>query len=209
MEKICKGLAEKIGGTLKYNDEQKAVIAYGLIGLSQFLIILILSSIVGLLFGFFVESIIIFISVGLLRRTIGGAHSGNFYSCIIISVFFVAFMAAICRYFLRHIELIPLTLIIAVIYVFAILFVYKLAPVAPPNKPVRTEAKRRRLRRNAFFTLGLFSFASIILLIFSVNDQEYLKSYCTALMLSSLASLASYKSRTFFYDFSRCCFLKI
>ena len=186
MEKAAKKLAEKIGSTLNYSNEQKAVMAYGFIGLFQFFVILTLIGFFGLIFGFFIESLIIFFAVGLLRRTIGGAHSDNFYSCIIISTFFITLMAGCCKYLFKYLGFIPLTLGISVVYLLAIILIYKLAPVASPNKPIKTEAKRKRLRKNAFITLGVFITASIFLLIFTVEGREYLKNFCIALALSVL-----------------------
>ncbi len=186
MEKTAKKLAEKIGNSLNYDSEQKAVMAYGLIGLSQFFIILILTSVIGFIFGFFIESLIIFISVGLLRRTIGGAHSSDFYSCIIVSVFFVTLLASACKYLLGRFGFVPLTAGIAAIYMLAFFLTYKLAPVASPNKPIRTPAKRKRLRKNAFIVLALFVAASIFPLAIATDGREFLKSYCAALALSVL-----------------------
>ena len=60
MENLARSIANKISKKLGYDDEKTAVIAYGLIGLFQFIIILCACALIGLVFGFFWEAMIIF-----------------------------------------------------------------------------------------------------------------------------------------------------
>jgi accessory gene regulator B len=59
------------------------------------------------------------------------------------------------------------------------------APVAPPNKPCRSEAKRKRLRKGAFTALSAFLIFVVFALIFK-DSAWRLYTVGLALSLSAL-----------------------
>jgi accessory gene regulator B len=150
MEKLAKSIAASIGKNLGKSEEEIAVIAYGLIGILQILAILVISLTIGICFDFWAEVLTIFFSVGFLRRLTGGAHSRGLYNCLVYSVCFVCGFSAICVFLLTRVSfyhfILPAHILI---YVFGYVTIALKAPVAPPNKPCRTEEKRRRLRRGS------------------------------------------------------------
>ena len=156
MERLAKKIAGSVGESLGKNEEEVAVMAYGLIGILQFLAIFILASIIGIVLGFWLEVLIVFLSVGFLRRLTGGAHSSGIYSCLVYSVIFICGLSALARYLLPVLPLSVNCAICALIFAFGYFMVALKAPVAPPNKPCRTEAKRKRLRKGAFIVLSMF-----------------------------------------------------
>ena len=156
MERLAKKIAGSVGESLGKNEEEVAVMAYGLIGILQFLAIFILASIIGIVLGFWLEVLIVFLSVGFLRRLTGGAHSSGIYSCLVYSVIFICGLSALARYLLPMLPLGANCAICALIFAFGYFMVARKAPVAPPNKPCRTEAKRKRLRKGAFIVLSMF-----------------------------------------------------
>lgn len=156
MERLAKKIAKSIGESLGKSEEDVAVVAYGLIGLLQFLAIFLLASVIGLVCSFWIEVVVVFLSVGFLRRLTGGAHSGGIYSCLVYSVFFVCALSALARYVLSTLPVTVNLAIAALIFVFGYVMIALKAPVTPPNKPCRTEAKRKRLRRGAFTILTVF-----------------------------------------------------
>ena len=156
MERFAKKLAESIGESLGKTDEDVAVVAYGLIGILQFFAIFLLASAIGFTFSFWYEVVTVFLSVGFLRRLTGGAHSSGIYSCLIYSVFFVCSISALARYVMTGLPIGANCGIVAAIFAFGYIMIALKAPVAPPNKPVRTEAKRKRLRKGAFIVLSAF-----------------------------------------------------
>ena len=147
MERLAKKIAKSIGESLGKSEEDVAVVAYGLIGLLQFMAIFLLASLIGLVCSFWIEVVVVFLSVGFLRRLTGGAHSGGIYSCLVYSVFFVCALSALARYVLSTLPVTVNLAIAALIFVFGYVMIALKAPVTPPNKPCRTEAKRKRLRR--------------------------------------------------------------
>lgn len=187
METLAKAIAAAIGKNLGKNDEEIAVIAYGLIGLLQFLAILILTLVIGLIFGFWAEVLTIFFSVGFLRRLTGGAHSRGLYNCLVYSVCFVCGFSALAAFLLVRLPLYQVILpACALIYLFGYVTIALKAPVAPPNKPCRTEQKRRRLRRGSFIVITVFLVLDAALLLFGGHVHPRLYTVGLALALSVL-----------------------
>jgi accessory gene regulator B len=187
MEKLAKSIAASIGKNLGKSEEEIAVIAYGLIGILQILAILVISLTIGICFGFWAEVLTIFFSVGFLRRLTGGAHSRGLYNCLVYSVCFVCGFSAICVFLLTRVSfyhfILPAHILI---YVFGYVTIALKAPVAPPNKPCRTEEKRRRLRRGSFIVLTVFFILNTTLLFFGGYLHQRLYTVGLSLAVSVL-----------------------
>lgn len=170
MELLANKIAAYLGKNLNKDDEQTSVIAYGLIALLQTASIFLLALVIGIVFNFLPEAMISFFSVGFLRRLIGGHHSQKLYSCLIVSVLCIVLFSSLARYVLvPYSPLWLLCSLTAIIYITAFILTYKLAPVDNPNKRIRTEEKRTRLRRNSFVVLALFVLISLIFIILQYN----------------------------------------
>jgi accessory gene regulator B len=128
----------------------------------------------------------IFLSVGFLRRLTGGAHSRGLYNCLVYSVAFVCGFSALCRYCLLFVSSHSIYLGCALIYLFGYVTVALKAPVCPPNKPCRTEAKRRRLRKGSFTVLTVFLLLDGVLLFFGGKLHPRLYTVGLALAVSVL-----------------------
>ena len=187
MEKLAKSIAASIGRHLEKSEDDVAVIAYGLIGILQILAIFVISLTIGICFGFWPEVLTIFFSVGFLRRLTGGAHSRGLYNCLVYSIFFVCGFAAICVFLLTRISfyryILPAHILI---YLFGYVMIALKAPVAPPNKPCRTEKKRRRLRRGSFIVLTVFLVLDTALMFFGVYLHQRFYTIGLSLAVSVL-----------------------
>ena len=168
MEHLARKMAASIGRSLGRSDEEIAVMAYGFIGILQFFAIFLCSLVIGILFGFWIETVVVFLSVGFLRRFTGGAHSSGIYHCLVYSVFFVSIISAAAHYWLPLLPMPVNGVICGAIFAFGYVMIALKAPVTPPNKPCRTEKKRKRLRRGAFLSLSLF--AIFVLLTFIAQN---------------------------------------
>ena len=187
MEKLAKSIAASIGKNLGKSEEEIAVIAYGLIGIFQILAILVISLAIGICFDFWAEVLTIFFSVGFLRRLTGGAHSRGWYNCLVYSVCFVCGFSAICVFLLTRVSFYHFILpAYILIYVFGYVTIALKAPVAPPNKPCRTEEKRRRLRRGSFIVLTVFFILNTTLLFFGGYLHQRLYTVGLSLAVSVL-----------------------
>lgn len=173
MEKLAKNIATNIGEELQYSPEKTAVVAYGLIGIFQMLIIFFVLSLIGFVGGFWTEGIIIFFLVGLLRKSVGGAHSKTFTGCVIYSVFFISLMAFLSHYLINPSLLYYHVTFSVLSFVFSYFIIYKKAPVDSPNKPIQKKEKIKRLRVNAFITITIYFITVAILYYFSRKDLRF------------------------------------
>jgi accessory gene regulator B len=168
MEILARKLASNIAGSLGYDDEKERVIAYGLTAMIQTAVTVILVFAIGLIVGAPVEALIICFSVSILRKYCGGAHVGTIEECTSISVIYCVVFALISRQLLLPVLNIYLMLsIIIVVYALSFIAIFKLAPVDSPNKPIKTEKKKRRMRRGSFITLSAYFVLSILFLLLS------------------------------------------
>ena len=173
VERLAKNIAANIGEELQYSPEKTAVVAYGLTAIFQMLIIFFVFSLVGFIGGFWAEGVIIFFLVGLLRKSIGGAHSETFTGCVIYSVLFISLMAFLSHYLVNPNLLYYHIAISSLSFAFSYLIVYKKAPVESPNKPIRKKEKIKRLRINAFITLSIYFIAVAVLYYLSGKDLRF------------------------------------
>lgn len=186
MEQLANKLAVKIAEKIELDQEKKAVIAYGLIGILQITTLFILVTVLGIISGTFYESLIIFFSVGFMRKSTGGAHSKSMWGCNAVSVLSILLLAILSRYIL--VMSIPKGVNIAItVAVFAAgLFVfYKKVPVDSPNKPITSKDKIRRLRKESYMKL-LFLFAVTLLSIHYAESSSRFYSVSFSLRVALL-----------------------
>jgi accessory gene regulator B len=170
---------------MQFDEDKKAVIEYGLLAVFNIIIIGLIISAVGLIFGFLYESVIIFMGVGILKKSTGGAHAETLAGCIIVSISSITLFAAVSRYALGF----PIstgintgiTLLVSIVC-FAVFS--KMVPVDTPNKPIRKPEKIRKLRRQSFTLLGLYAALSITAGILApLCGRLYSMAFCIRLTL--------------------------
>jgi accessory gene regulator B len=174
IETLAHKIAEKIALQLDYDDDRKAVVAYGLIAIIQMVTIFIIITIIGILFDFWYECMIIFIGVGIIRKSTGGAHSKTMNGCIIISILSVTMLSALSRYLLCK----PINSYVNLgvsILVFAISFIifYLRVPIDSPNKPIVKPEKIKRLRKQSFFLLIFFFLLTITFIELATYNKRF------------------------------------
>jgi len=176
MEKLAVSISKFIAAKLNYEKDKQEVIAYGLTAIFQMVSIFVIASVIGLIGNFWAESTIIFLAVGILRKSTGGAHSQTMKGCLIISIFSISFLGFLAKYLfdihlINHLYfLIPLS----IIYLFSFFFIHKLAPVASPKKPITREEKRKMLRKKSFITWFVYYAISVGLVFFSNYNINYI-----------------------------------
>lgn len=186
VEAFAHYIAGKLAGQMNFDKDKKAVIAYGLTAIIQMITIFLIISVIGLMFGFWYECILIFIGVGIIRKSTGGAHSETMLGCIIISVLSVTVLSWLSR-FLLSFDMNPYTNILASCLVYFICFIvfYIRVPVDTPNKPIVSDLKIKRLRKQSFIVLTVFFILSIAAVLLSEWNNRFL-SIGTSLRLTML-----------------------
>ena len=198
IEKLARNLADKIALQLDYNENRKAVITYGLIAILQIVTIFTITTILGILFDFWYESVIIFLEVGIIRKSTGGAHASTMNSCIVVSVVSITILSMISRYlFCLPVSVLINTLISLIIYIICFVIFYLRVPVDSPNKPIIKPEKIMRLRKQSFIILTVCCIISIIFVVLArYNNRFY--SIAVSIRLGMLWQLFNINENRYF-----------
>ncbi len=174
MEKLAKKLADEISKLLEYDNEKNQVIAYGLIAIIQIAVTVILVLMGGLIVGAPVEALIICFSVSILRKYSGGAHVSFIELCTAFGVAYCVLFSAISKYLLAPIGTVyGMLFVITAVYTLSCFVIYKLAPVDSPKKPIRSEKKKRRMRKGSLIVVLVYFTISIVFLLLSRKNQSF------------------------------------
>ena len=111
----------------------------------------------------------------------GGAHSAGIYRCMLYSVVFVCGISAISVYALPLLDPICNWILCGAVFLFGYVTVALKAPDSPPNKPCRSEAKRKRLRKGSFTVLTVFLILVFALVVIGMRVE---KCYSVGLSLA-------------------------
>ncbi len=185
METLAYRFAEKISTQMDYDKEKTAVIAYGLTAIIQMITIFSIISMFGILFDFWLECIIIYFGVGIIRKSTGGAHSETMKGCIIVSVLSIVGLSALSR----HVFGMPINVglnisITLLVFIVSFFVFYKRVPVDSTKKPIVKKEKIHRLRKQSFFILFVFLFATLIIILLADKmPRFYSLAACTRLVV--------------------------
>ena len=170
IENISKVIAEKVSSELNYDNERKEIIQYGTYALIQTLISIISVLILGLLFNIALEALIFLFTASILRKYSGGAHSESSNVCTLLGIIIsicIGFLIKSSFFAKMNFELV--VFIGIVIFVFGYFIVFKFAPVDTKNKPIKTEKKKKRMKKGSLKILTIYLFIEIFNIILYYN----------------------------------------
>lgn len=171
VEKISKAISDKIAFELELDDERKSVINYGVFAIVQTIISVICILMFGIMFNVAYEAFIISLIMSILRKSSGGIHASSPGRCVTVATIFCVGMALILR---KNVEIaIVLNKTIGIIvFIYSYIIICKLAPVDSKAKPIKSAAKKRRLKRNSLVILIFFTIVSFLYtLLFKYTDN--------------------------------------
>lgn len=179
MENLSKNIAKKISLELNLDNDKRDVIAYGTISLIQMLISMALVVIVGAIFGVPLESFILVLITSILRKCSGGVHASTAEICTTVSIFICVGFALGMKYI--GINFGSLNLIISIgciLFLWSYYIMYKYAPVDSPNKPIKTLAKKQRMRRGSILTLTIYLILVLVnILLYIIFKKNFILVY--------------------------------
>ncbi|MCR8745342.1 accessory gene regulator ArgB-like protein [Romboutsia lituseburensis] len=167
IEKISKIISSKMGERLNKNEEEVAVLNYGLFILIHTSIAIMLTFIIGVLTNTLIEIMIISVVAALLKRYSGGVHSSSPLRCLITGVIFSLFLAMMCKFGFSKISNTILGLVLVLSIVVSYFILYKKCPVPCANKLLKKESTRKKLRKNAFKLINIYT--SIMIIFYLLN----------------------------------------
>lgn len=152
-EIISKRTGEKIANELKLDKENKEVIIYGIFSIIHMLYNILSVAIIGYIFGVAIEAIIVSFVISILRKSSGGAHSKSPIGCLITGTVICLIIGLAAQFKIGIVELILLSIIT---FIWSYYTIFKLAPVDSPAKPIKTEKKKKRLKKSSIITLTIY-----------------------------------------------------
>lgn len=173
VEQISLNLAKRLGNKLDKNEEEIAVLNYGLFFLIHTSIAILLTLLVGIVLGIFTEIMIISISASLLKRYSGGVHSSSPNRCVMSGLILSVIASFISKYIAINFDYINMVLFEVIIMIVSAVIFYKKCPVPSKNKPLKKESTRIKLRKKAFQMMFLYTIIIIVLCIVYSFKQIY------------------------------------
>lgn len=163
MEKLTNNIADKIAAELKLDNNSREVIAYGIFAIMNIAVSIIFVIIFGLLFRVMVEALIICFAGSLLRKYSGGAHASSPGTCVTIGTIICIGEALIFSFLIGPIITTNLLILIGiVVFTLSYYLIYKLAPVDSSAKPIKTEAKKIRMKKGSIFVLSIYIIITVV-----------------------------------------------
>lgn len=157
MYRLAEYLGERLSTALQYDQEQKEVIVYGLLGIIQFVVVLALLLVFSSLFGTVAASLILSFSVSALRVHAGGAHLSSIWVCSLVGVAISVFMPTV--FILVGVQNMPsayLFFITNAVFLLALWVMLVKAPVDSPNKPITKPEKIKKLKRKSVIVVLIY-----------------------------------------------------
>lgn len=163
-------ISTKITQELELDDNQKAVINYGIFAIVQSSIAIILSIVFGIIFDVLMPTLVISLSAVILRKYSGGVHAQKPEYCVAIGTIISVGGAVI----ISHISWDIYSISIAGIILFIISFyiVNKLAPVDSKAKPIKRVDKRQKLKKKSIFVLSVYLILCLVGIIHTLYNSN-------------------------------------
>ncbi|MBE6054453.1 MAG: accessory regulator AgrB [Clostridium sartagoforme] len=185
LEVISKNISNKLKIELNLDEDKRSIIEYGVFAFFHMLISILLVAIIGLVFNVMIEALIISFTGAILRKFSGGAHASTPTNCAIVGVL----ISVIPAYIIKHISLNSNYIIFSgiLLYIISFILIYKLAPVDSPNKPIKKEAKIKRLKTGSIFIISMYMiFAVVNIGMYYVKNINFLLVYTTCIYIGVL-----------------------
>lgn len=154
VEEISSKISNSITKELDLDENKKAVVNYGIFAIMHTALSVGFVMIFGALFNVLIEALIITLTISILRKSAGGAHASSPGICAFVGTVLSVGMALVIKNINLSVNVI--IIISTLIFILSYWVVYKLAPVDSPSKPIRTDAKRKRLKKSAILILSVY-----------------------------------------------------
>ena len=144
IEKVSLNISNKLGDKLNKNDDEKAVLNYGLFIVIHTSLAILATIFIGILTNMVVEIMVISITAAYMKRYSGGVHSSSPLRCIITGVLFSFMLSVICKYVMYNFSNNLITIVLSIGLFLSYYILYKKCPVASKNKPLKKESTRKK-----------------------------------------------------------------
>lgn len=173
MENLSNSIANKVASELNIDNDKKEVIAYGAFALIQTFLSIFLVGIFGFIFHVAIEALIVLFTASILRKYSGGAHASSPGNCTSIGVIICIGQALLISFIVNNWINFKIALMIELmIFIWSYYMVYKLVPVDNPSKRIKSEEKRKRMKKGSFIILSIYFIIVIFIMILYFNIKK-------------------------------------
>lgn len=173
MENITQNIAEKITLELGLDSDRKEVIAYGIFALFHTMLSIVFVIVFGVIFGVWIEAFIVSLVVSILRKYSGGVHASKPITCAIIGTVIAVGPAVLISFVIvPAISLIKVIILGVLVFIYSFYLIYKLAPVDSATKPIKTEKKRKRMKKGSILVLNVYMLIVVLSIIMYISTAE-------------------------------------
>ena len=162
-ENLSDNIAFRLCASKDRSSDEFEVLRYGVFAFLHMCMAAVLTIIFGMLTNTIFQIAIISLIAGLMKRNSGGIHCSSPNRCIVTGII-ISYIFALIGKNLISINLEILYLLSIIILIHSFIIIYKKCPVPSENKPLKKEATRKKLRKNAFYIY----FICVILFIFNI-----------------------------------------
>lgn len=172
MENLCNNIAFGLCQSKDKNCDEYEILRYGVFVFLHVCNAVILTIIFGLLTGTCFEICIISLMAALMKRNSGGVHCSSPNRCIITGII-ISYMFVLIGKTLINVKLDILYILSIIILIHSFLIIYIKCPVPSPNKPLKKETTRKRLRKNALYIYFICVILFIISILLNLLNTNY------------------------------------
>lgn len=167
-QRLANNIATKVALELNFDNDKKEVIAYGAFALIQMIFSIIIVIIFGAIFNVMLEALIISFTTSILRKSSGGVHASSPSICTLMGTIICVGLARLLVFIISPIINFNYSLLLGIItFIWSYCMIYKLAPVDSVAKPIKTEEKRKRLKKSSILILSFY--LAIVLINFTIH----------------------------------------
>lgn len=178
MEKITNTIAEKISSELGFDNDRTEIIAYGIFAVLQTLFSIGVTVIFGIICGVFAETLIVAFTISILRKYSGGVHASSPGICAVIGAIVAAGLALLACVITVPLINLKFSIILGFpVFIWSYYIIYKLSPVDSSAKPIKSQEKKKKMKKASM--LILCAYALIVILINIMYLNTYKKIFLT------------------------------
>lgn len=165
MSKLEKNLAELLGKSQDMDEEGISVLEFGIATIKSAILTICAVIFAGWLVGQLWGTLIILLTIAVLRTLTGGPHCTSEYRCALTSGLTIGFLSYLSPFIWPHLNLVLVSLLSLPLFISMLCW----APQDCPEKPINTPSHRRKLK-----TLGLIAAGVILVVQFFLVSNQFL-----------------------------------
>lgn len=173
MEKLINTIAEKISSELDFDNDHKEVIAYGIFAVLQTLFSIVITVILGIMFGVLAEALIAAFTISILRKYSGGVHASSPGVCAAMGAAIALGLALLACIIITPLTNFKLSITLGCpAFIWSYYIMYKLSPVDNAAKPIKSQGKKEQMKKASILILCAYVLIVILNLFMYLNTHE-------------------------------------